>query len=208
MPAASATMPWITKALWLGGASTVMAVGVVVPFQLSAMTDTPDELPQIVLPADPERVEIQLALRDVFNAAGMVLATQEFQGTTSVIFWASDKKDRGLLNTNELLVISHNRVLHTLDAYQSQSTQEMTISQTLADGFIRTWRSRPDVRKQILAHGLQDVGLVWSDSSGTQGMLAVSLTWDAQGSDDSNNPLGELVRSSFTISLPGVQGTR
>ncbi len=136
----------------------------------------------------------------------MVLAVHENDVNTNAIFWTSDNYDRGQLNANELLVISFNRVLYALEAYSTQQDDPLALSDALENDFFRTWRSRPDITKQILAHGLQDVGLVWSDSSAAKGKLTVSLIWDVQGSDDSSDPLGEPVRSSFTVSLPGVQG--
>jgi hypothetical protein len=207
MPSLLTTMPWVTKALWVGGVGTALTAGVIVPVGLSASSSPGDVLPEIELPADPEQITLQLGIRDLMQAAGMVLGVHEIQNASWVVFWTSDNSARGEVNANEIAVIGFNSLMHSLELYTTDSTDVFSLSDAIDDSFIRTWRKRRNVNKQIIALGLQDVRFVWSDISLGRGKLRVSLIWDQPTSDVHFDPLGEPVRSSFTVSLPGVQGT-
>ncbi|MHC4975284.1 MAG: hypothetical protein ACYTF7_01610 [Planctomycetota bacterium] len=207
MPSLLAGSTQLTKTLWIGGACVTMTAGVVVPMRLGASMGEGDALPEIVLPADPARAKTQLALREVFRSLGMVVCAHESGGTDWVVCWTSDNDDRARVNANEIALVGFNRLMQTLELYSVESDEELELDSLLDESFIRTWRSRKDVHRRVLAHGLRDVALVWSDSAFPDGKLSVALTWDASASDVQSDPLGELVRSSFTVSLPGVQGT-
>ncbi|MFG0257558.1 MAG: hypothetical protein ACF8GE_06620 [Phycisphaerales bacterium JB043] len=207
MPSVLAGSTLLTKTLWAVGVTGVLTAGVVVPTQLGAIMGQEDELPEIVLPSDPERARVQMTLRDAFASLGVVVDVRTNSGTDWIVCWTSDNESRGRINANEIVVIGFNRLLQTLEMYSVESDEAFSIGSLLDRSYIRTWRSRKDVHRRVLAHGLQDVALVWSDSAIGAGKLAVALTWAPSASDVQSDPLGEPVRSSFTVSLPGVQGT-
>jgi hypothetical protein len=144
-----------------------------------------------------ERAMAMETLADVLRRSARIIAVHDRPGApfTDIVIQAFDGPRRGIVEPGEVLVLTHSRTLRAVMAFTldparvDASTARNAFDEDViaAGGFARTWRDRPDVRRDVVPAGTGLVRIELEPAEGpgnaTGAGWIMKLTW-ADGSAD------------------------
>ena len=187
----------VTLACFIGFGGAAVLIGP----QLLSAGDAGEERRVDQLPAVPERRLILESLATMIESSEAVLAVDARRSTPmyEIILWARDIEDPGTIEADELIIISHSRLLSAVTVHMTDGSaspeddadsgepQHFTARETRSRGFADRFRKRADVEARTVGTGISDVALdpAESETAGAGGRR-FSLTWSAETSDGSD----------------------
>ena len=144
-----------------------------------------------------ERAVAVESLAGVFRRSAAILAVHRHGASpfTDVVIQAFDGPRPGAIEPSEILVLTHSRTLRAVMAFSldpagsgaDTATQPIPLARLQDPAFARSWRDRPDVRRDVLPAGTDLVDLTLDPAegpgNGASGSWTLGLTW-ADGSAD------------------------
>lgn len=190
----------------LGALAATAAV--ITPAYLSASGPEGAEAVTARMPAHHQMIEL---LGSLISRSREVLAVhQRGPGPyLEIVLWLDDADNPGLIDPDEVAVITHSEVLRTISYFALPGPEEeaepeeglcwdTSASDIRTLAFCAAWRSRPDVRQRVLGTGIaaMDVQRL-PPQEGGRTLLCISLTWTsdlADGPDEASVLLDVLMR--------------
>jgi hypothetical protein len=174
--------------LVLAGAA-VTATAVIRPRYLQASGSAP---PAPIAARTAHHQQVIDLLGSVVSRSHMVLDVRPPGATPyrEIILWLEDHEHLGRIDPDEIGVISHSAVLHTISLHHlaaaDDGTDEPTppLSDLTAPSFGGVWRDRPDVVRRHLASGVETFDVEEIATTGdARSLLCITLTWAADSVD-------------------------
>ena len=156
----------------------------VTPKAIEAMTPEPEPLGTVTIEGEQpdERAAVIEALRETLRSCFAFVAVE---GDTLVL-WESDRHDRGALNVDETMIITHSPTLLTLSAVfveDGGAPDRVDIGSLLSETGLRRFRTSPKASSGVMATGVADVSITTSPGEPGEAEVALTLTWDAPADD-------------------------
>lgn len=132
------------------------------------------------------------AIASMTSRSVEVLAIHERERSPQVeiVLWISDARNPGAIDADELVVVSHSRLLRTITMYLADSSGTrssvgwlISREEATRPGFCDRWRANPLVAGRVMATGVQHVRARWNSQAGSGSdsarPLEIALTWPA-----------------------------
>jgi len=201
------------------GAAALIAGGVVAlgvgtmgfvfsPFSVSATGGGKNVLSENNLPE--HRREIVEGLRRIIESSKAVIDARPAPGSRSsdLVLWTEDRDELGLVNENEVLILTHSHVLEAVVAVAKATENSAGAMPTdaLFDSQLATrWRMHPDVRTNVLATDVKTITIESAFDGSSEPSLLIRLTWSGAAVDEGSARLSETM---FSVAAPRVQRSR
>jgi hypothetical protein len=207
----------LTAILVAGGVLTTTAA-IVGPRLLSA----DDEASRLPVPAQPEHAETLSTLVEALEGCKALLIRHDRERTPylDLVVWTEDRTDPGAVNVDEVLVLSHSRMLQTLSMYVcagpfGEEVEGLTVETLLDPDFPEHWRMRGDVVGRVLSSGVSEMRFsdhaaqsdhAASSADAGRSRYMVALTWGGVNADESDTGQGmvRLARARLKPSRGGA----
>ena len=156
-----------------------------------------------VAPRDESARAVYERVRMLFQSSvGIVGCWDRGEGGVEVALWQRDVRDPGIVNSDEVVLLSFSRVLGGLVAYVEGTgapvVEGVTIEggagpargvalergDVLGRGFGAWWRARPGIERHVIAGGLADMRVAPRGEAGGLETLSVELVWGRSSADD------------------------
>ena len=177
----------------------------VTPKAIKAMTPEPEPLGVVTIEGErpDERAAVIEALRETLESCFAFIAVEE----GSLVLWESDRHDRGALNVDETLLITHSPTLLTLSAVfveDGGAPDRVELGALLSETGLRRFRTSPEASSGVMATGVADVSIATSPGKPGETEVALTLTWDAPA-DDAQEEAGAS-RTTLRVRLRRIEG--
>ncbi len=173
---------------------------VIVPMSLQASDDPPDAEAEEVIPSDKSLAEPILEVREFVRSGGALVNTN----ASSALFWYRDEDDRGIMNVDELVLLSFQGTVGAFMVSRVESDNEASprvqLDRVMGPGFASRWAFRSDVVTDVLAGGFDAVRIETTRDRPGATTLIFRFNWANRGADADG---GE---SGFRVTLPSVRG--
>jgi hypothetical protein len=136
-----------------------------------------------------ERRETENRVASIIHASigGVVGARADQSPYVDLILWTDDSAAPGEIDTGELMVLTHHRLLRTLTLYIHESPEQREPAPPdalAAPGFADRFRASPAVRGIRLADGVSDLPVeIIEPEDGGRGEIVIQLIWPAEEVD-------------------------
>lgn len=187
----------ITAVLVAGGILTTTAA-IVGPRLLSA----DDDDAALSVPTQPEHADTLSTLVEALEGCKALLIHHDRERTPylDLVVWTEDRTDPGAVNVDEVLVLSHSRMLQTLAMHVcegpfGEEVEGLTIDTLLDPDFPERWRMRGDVVGRVLSSGVSEMRFsdhaaqsdhTASTADNGHSRYMVALTWGGVYADESD----------------------
>lgn len=187
----------VAAGLTAGGALLLFSVSIDI-----TPKSTQAEAPAQPEPASKERRLILQGLRDLIESSRAVISVAAGQGkpgdpaggfggqTTSIVLWTRDRAGPGVVNLDELLVLSHRPVLGAItattfgdDAGDDRPGPPVPVAALFAPDPVEALRGAAGAVTRVIATDVRDVSVEQAASTGGMTQLTLTLTWDDDGAD-------------------------
>jgi len=126
-----------------------------------------------------------------------------------LVLWIEDHRDIGIVNEDEVLVVSYAPLLHAVTGLTrppvDTAAPAMATSALFSDTLSADWRQSPGVQQSILATNVTEMRMKSVGRSNGEMTVRVSLTFGAGESDDDPKHRAEAM---FAVTLPAVARSR
>lgn len=189
----------LCAAVALGGLSVYL-----VPRALQAAESAGAEL-VCEPPADPEHLVVFEGLREVFERGRALLGVWEKGGgSVDVMLWLGDQQGAGVIEQNEVTLVSFSEVLETVSVFtdpgEGEGLRPVDYTAMSDPRFSDRWRRGERVEGWIVGTGVRVVRFERVAEGDGMVRLGIALRWGAVGTD------GEISEARFEVRLPEVQG--
>ena len=184
------------------GTVTVVVGGaaIVVPMSLKASVDPPNDLQADVIPSDPSISSPLIAVRDFVRAGGAIVNASG----TSVLFWYRDEDDRGIMNEDELVLLSYQSTVGAFTVSRFEITEgaspRVQPDTVMGQDFAARWTYNSDLTTDVLSGGFDAVRIETSRVRPGAVTLDFRFNWANREADAEYGEFG------FRVSLPAVRG--
>ncbi|MCZ6836430.1 MAG: hypothetical protein O7G85_11705 [Planctomycetota bacterium] len=150
------------------------------------------EVSEIITARSPMHQK-QFELLTTLIARSQALLMVHDRGTRpyeEMLLWMEDRQSPGTMETSELALISHSRILQTITLYRFDAENGNTpeIGLNWQDPkFCDAWRSNPDVVATSIVGGISDLELLYDPLiQGGSPALRITFTWASDTADGSD----------------------
>jgi len=184
---ASSTAGTLAILATVGGVAATAFV--VTPRYLVASDETVPEVTAARVPA--HQVTIDTLAAYVARSREVLAVHQRGESPfLEVVLWVDDTHNKGEIDIDEVAVISHSAILHTICLYERRRPEDESESPMLpasdiqSPAFCDAWRSRPDVTRRVLATRVSGMTIedVHSNDDG-RAVKMMALTWSPESAD-------------------------
>lgn len=177
----------------------------VTPMAIEAMTPEPEPLGVVrVEGAMPEdRAEVISGLRQTLESCFALVGVEH----DALVLWESDTHDHGVINMDEVLVVSHSESLRTLSASFAGSDAggaELDPSDLVSARGLRRFRTSTSSTSRVIATGVSDVSVATSPGAPGEAEVLLTLTW-LSPEDDALAEAGAS-RTTLRVRLRRIEG--
>ncbi|RMH24216.1 MAG: hypothetical protein D6693_10225 [Planctomycetota bacterium] len=195
------------------GVSAVVGVGVIGGLGLVGLSVLPSEALSITASSaevssflSDEHAETLAGLRGVFESAHALIDARPAAegGSSDVLLWIDDEHDRGVVNEDELLILTRVPVLEAvvaLTAPISGDAAPMPTRALFSDDLPARWRARPGTRRAVIATDVTAMQVDRLGAGGAEASVRVRLTFRLPAADHSPERTAD---AAFVVRLPAV----
>ena len=142
----------------------------------------------------PAHQETASALAALIGRSHMLLALHDRGATPyqETVLWLDDRVNPGVIDPEEVAVLSHSEVLWTIIYYGLEAPEEEACPEAEAleparvrePAFCGHWRARAGVEPRVIATGISDLRIEPPEKGpGGSSLLRISLTWASDSTD-------------------------
>ncbi len=182
----------------LGGFSIYL-----VPQMLSA-ADSREPALLVEPPIDLGHAAVFDGIREIFAGRRAVVRVWEHGGgSVDVLVWLGDAHGQGVIDRDELMLVSFSEVLETVTAYLFEGEVgdgAVDIGAIARGRFPDVWRRSEGVEARLIASGVRVVRFEQAEAGKGMVRLMIALRWGSRGAD------GTISEARFESLLPAIQG--
>ncbi len=195
-----------------GGLVGFVVVGaVVVPSRGVALTASYEDESTLTTSqlTDDQNGFVEALKRLIESAHAIIDVAEDDAGSARLVLWIEDHRDIGIVNEDEVLVVSYAPLLHAVTGLTrppvDTAAPAMATSALFSDTLSADWRQSPGVQQSILATNVTEMRMKSVGRSNGEMTVRVSLTFGAGESDDDPKHRAEAM---FAVTLPAVARSR
>ena len=162
-----------------------------------------DDIPRDLPEADIRTIA---GFRALFESAHGLIDARPAPGggSTDALLWIDDAHDRGVVNEDELLILTYAPVLESILALTRApggDAAPMPTEALFSDDLAARWRARSDVDRAVVATDVTAVQIEPIGRAGGVATLRIRLTFRASVPDQT---MGQPTEAVFVVRLPAV----
>lgn len=130
-------------------------------------------------------------------------------GGQEIVLWMSDTRDPGVVNEDETLLITFAPLLRAVIAMTvptpTDAPPAMQTSLLFSDTLASQWRSRTDVKQNVIATDVTELRMKRISQSNGESSIEVRLTFAGNRADDDPE---RRAQAMFVVTLPAIARSR
>lgn len=182
---------------------------VVKPATVLSITDKTDPDIEEFVSLSEARTSLVHALKRMIAASHAIIDVRDASAGAELVLWIDDKVDPGVVNENEILIISHAPLLQAAIALtrppETGGEHAVDSKALFSDTLSTTWRKRPDVSQSIVTTDVTAMRVESIRRPDGNAALTVRLTFAPDNSDTNATSRSEAM---FVVTLPAVSRSR